>query len=262
MIQDLSIFFSVKSIIVFILVLARLSGMLASAPLFSTFPSPMQLKVGIAALSAFIMYPFVMQSIDFAIPTDLVFLAILLLKEILVGVMIGFSASLIFSGIQIGGHLLSVQMGLAIARAMDPITGTQVPIIGQFYLFIASLIFIYINGHQWLFSAVHESFLSIPVGLNFDFAGPIIEKLIFFFSQLFVSAFSLVMPIFQLLLLITVLMGFIAKIMPQMNIFMVVMPFKIYMGLTLVAMLMQPTAIYMMNFIKDMLTNLNGIFML
>ncbi len=236
--------------------------MLATAPLFSTFPLPAQVKIGIAALAAFIMYPFVMQNVNFAVPTDLIMLTTLLLKELLVGIMIGFSASLIFIGIQMGGHLLSVQMGLAIARALDPVTGVQAAIVGQFYLFIASMIFIYVNGHQWLFSAIHESFVSIPVGLNFEFAGPIIEKIIFFFSQLFVSAFSLVMPIFQILLLITILMGFIAKIMPQMNIFMVAMPFKIYVGLSLLAILLPPTSIYLMHFIKNMLTDLNGIFML
>lgn len=262
MINDLSIFFSTKSIIVFVLVLARLSGMLVTAPLFSTFPFPAQVKAALAGLTAFIMYPFVLQSVSFAIPNDLVMLTILLLKEILVGTMIGFSASLIFTGIQMGGHLLSVQMGLAIARAMDPISRTQVPIVGQFYLFIASMIFIYINGHQWLFSAVHESYLSIPVGLDFSFTGEIVEKLIVFFSHLFVAAFSLVMPIFQILLIITILMGIIAKIMPQMNIFMVAMPFKIYVGLSLMAMLLPPTSVYLMTFIKELLTDLNGIFML
>jgi len=262
MIQDLSVFFSTESIIVFILVLTRLSGMLASAPLFSTFPSPMQLKAGLAALTAFIIYPFVIQVSDFTMPTNLIGLTGLLLKEMMVGIMIGFSASLIFTGIQVGGHLLSIQMGLAIAQALDPITRSQIPIIGQFYLFLASLIFIYINGHHWLFSSIHESYMSIPIGMNFDFAGPIIEQLIMFFSRLFASAFSLVMPIFEILLLITMLMGFMAKIMPQMNIFMVVMPFKIYVGLSLVAILMPPTAVYMMKFINTMLIDLNGIFMI
>ncbi len=236
--------------------------MLATAPLFSTFPLPGPIKIGLAALCAFIMYPFVLQSVDFAIPTDIVMLTVLLLKELTIGIMIGFSASLIFTGIQMGGHLLSVQMGLAIAMALDPVTGVQAPIVGQLYLFIASMIFIYLNGHQWLFSTIYESFLSIPVGMNFEFAGPIIQKLIFFFSQLFVSAFSLVMPIFQILLLITILMGFIAKILPQMNIFMVAMPFKIYVGLSLMAMLLPATSVYLIHFIKGLLTDLNGIFMI
>ena len=176
--------------------------------------------------------------------------------------MIGFSASLIFIGVQIAGQLLSIQMGLAIARALDPVTKQQVPIVGQFYLFIASMVFIYINGQQWLFSSIHESYLSIPIGLDFSFSGPIIQKLVYFFSQLFSSAFSLIMPIFEILLLITILMGFMSKIMPQMNVFMIVMPFKIYVGLSLMVILLPPTTVYLMTVIKTMLIDLNGIFML
>ena len=260
MVNDLSIFFSVKSIIVFILILTRLSGMLITAPLFSTFPIPLQLKVGLAALTAFIMYPFVMQTSGFVIPTDLVSLSILLFKELMVGIMIGFCASLIFTGIQIGGQILSIQMGLAIANALDPVTKQQVPIVGQFYLFLASLIFISINGHQWLFSTIHESYMSIPVGLNFDFSFQMTEQIVYFATQLFAVAFSIIIPIFGILFIITLLMGFMAKLMPQMNIFMVVMPLKIYIGLALVTMLMPPTSAFLIKLIKNMLMDLHGIF--
>lgn len=224
MIKDLSVLFSTESIIVFILVLTRLSAMITTAPLFSTFPAPMQIKAGIAALTAFIMYPFVMQISDFTLPSNLIGLSAFFFKEVMVGVMIGFSASLIFTGIQVGGHLLSVQMGMAIARALDPVSNQQIPIVGQLYTFIASILFILINGHQWLFSAIHESYQSIPIGLNFDFTTQLTEQLIFFFSSLFTTAFSLILPIFEIMLLITVLMGFMAKLSPQLNIFMVAMP--------------------------------------
>ncbi|OGI00924.1 MAG: flagellar biosynthetic protein FliR [Candidatus Melainabacteria bacterium GWF2_37_15] len=258
--KDLSIFFSTESIIVFILVLTRLSGMLATAPLFSTFPIPMQVKAGIAALSAFIMYPFVLQAINFDLPNNLILLSILLIKELLVGVMIGFCASLIFTAVQIGGQILSMEMGLAIAEALDPTTGQQSPIVGQFYLFIASMTFIYLNGHQWLFSTVQESYLSIPAGLDFNFTTRLIEQIVYFTSQLFTIAFSIVMPIFQILFIVTLLMGFMAKVMPQMNIFMVAMPVKIYIGLILVSMLMPPTMQYLMRLISTMLEQLHSIF--
>lgn len=258
--RDLSIFFSTESIIVFILVLTRISCMLTTAPLFSTFPIPMQLKVGLAALSAFIMYPIVMQTADFFMPTDLLGLSLLIFKEVLIGTMIGFAASLIFVGVQIGGQVLSMQMGLAIANALDPVTRQQVPIVGQFYLFLASLTFIYINGHQWLFSTIHDSYSSIPIGLSFDFSSRIIEQILYFSTQLFSIAFSIIMPIFGILFVITLLMGFMAKIMPQMNIFMVAMPIKIYIGLVLVSMLMPQTANYLTHLIKNMLIDLNGIF--
>ncbi len=235
--------------------------MLATAPLFSTFPIPMQIKAGIAALSAFIIYPFVMQSVAFEIPTDLVFLTYLLIKELAVGVMIGFCASLIFTGIQIAGQILSIQMGLAIANALDPVTKQQVPIIGQFYLFMASMVFIYINGHLWLFSTIQDSYLSLPIGLNFEFSQELTQQILYFTGQLFNVAFSIIMPIFQVLFLIILLMGFMAKVMPQMNVFMVAIPLKIYVGLSMVNMLMLPTMSYLNELIKSMMEDLHGIFL-
>jgi flagellar biosynthetic protein FliR len=108
----------------------------------------MMVKAGLAALVGFIMYPFVMHVSNFQMPHDIISMSILMFKELFVGILIGFSANLIFIGIQIGGQLLSMQMGLAVAEALDPVTKQQVPIIGQFYLFTASTLFIFLNGHQ------------------------------------------------------------------------------------------------------------------
>lgn len=259
--HDFSIFFSTQSIIVFILVLSRLTGMLVTAPLFSTFPIPMRLKVGLAALSAFIMYPLVLQSAGtFPEPRDLISLSILIFRETAVGLLIGFAASLIFSAVEMGGQILSIQMGLAIANALDPVTKQHVPVVGQFYLYIASIVFITLNGPQWLFSTVYDSYHSIPLGMDFSFSGRITEQLLYFGGQLFLIAFSIIIPIFAVLLIKTILMGVVSKIMPQMNIFMIAMPAQIYIGLVLVLILMPSTTIYLSKLFSELLTNLNSIF--
>ena len=260
MTHDFSIFFSTGSIITFILVLSRLTGMLATAPLFSTFPIPMQLKVGLAALSAFIMYPFVLQNSNFIAPTDLISLSILLFKETAVGVLIGFSTSLLFTAVEIGGQILSIQMGLAIASALDPVTKQHSPIVGQFYMFIASIVFITLNGPQWLFSTVYDSYHSIPIGLDFSFSGQITQQLLYFSGQLFLIAFSIIIPIFAILIIKTILLGIIAKILPQLNIFMVAMPSQIYVGLALMLILMPSTTIYLSKLFNELLSNINSIF--
>jgi len=258
--HDFSIFFSPESTIIFILVFSRLVGMITTAPLFSTFPIPMQLKVGLSVLCAFIMYPYVLQHANFIAPRDLISLSILLFKELSIGLLIGFSASLLFTAVQIGGEILSIQMGLAIASALDPVTRQNVPIVGQFYTFIASIIFISLNGVQWLFSTIYDSYHSIPVGMDFSFSSDITQQLLYFSSQLFIIAFSIIIPIFSVLFITTILMGIIAKILPQMNIFMVAMPIQIYIGLALMLVLMPSTAIYISKLFKELLINMNGIF--
>lgn len=258
--HDLSVLFSFQSLIIFILVMSRISGMLSTAPLFSTFPIPLQLKAALAALVAFLIYPFVFKYSSYPVPHNLPEMAIMLFKELFIGILIGFCAQLIFVGIQIGGQLLSIQMGLAIAEALDPVTHQQVPIVGQFYLFVASLVFIYLNGHQWLFTSILASYRTIPIGLNFEFTADLTQKILIFSSQLFSIAFGIIMPIFAMLFMIDIALAFTSKIMPQMNIFMVALPLKIYVGLTLMSLFMPTTAIYLSNLMTNLLESLRNIF--
>jgi len=258
--QDFSMFFSIESIIVFLLVFARLSGMLVTAPLFSTFPVPVQIKVTLSALCAFIMYPFVVQHASFIMPNDLIGLSILMFKEVAIGLLIGFAVSLIFTIVQIAGEMISVEMGLSMASALDPVTHQNVPIIGQFYLFMASLVFISINGHQYLFSSVYDSYKSIPIDMDFAFSSHITQQLLVFSSQIFLFAFGIIIPVYLTLFLVTVLMGIVAKIMPQMNVFMLAMPVKIYIGLGLMILMMPSTTVYLGKLFNDLLININGIF--
>lgn len=260
MAQDFSLFFSTESIIVFILVLTRLTGMLMTAPLFSTFPVPKEIKIGLASLSAFIMFPFVAEYAVFIMPTDLIGLSLLFFKELAIGLLIGFTVALIFVAVEIGGHILSMKMGLAMANALDPVTKQNVPIVGQFYLFMTSIVFLSINGHHKLFTTVYGSFKSIPIGLNFDFSSRLTEQLLLFSSSLFLIAFKIVIPIFSILLVVTILIGVVSKVLPQMNIFMVAMPLQIYTGLSLMLLLMPATTVYMSKLINEILINIAGFF--
>ncbi len=258
--HDFSLFFSIDSIIVFILVFSRISGMLITAPIFSTFPIPPQVKIALAAVCAFIMYPFIVQHCSLITPKDLISLSILLFKELAIGILIGFAISLIFTAVEIAGQLLSIEMGLAIATALDPVTHQNVPIVGQFYLFMASLVFISINGHQYLFSTVYDSYSSIPIDMTFAFSKHLTEQLLYFSSQIFLLAFSIIVPIYLMLFIVTILMGIISKIMPQMNVFMIALPLKIYIGLALMVMLLPSTAIYISKLFGNLLININGMF--
>lgn len=259
--QDIALLLSMKSLLVFLLVLARVSGALVTAPLFSTFPIPVQLKAALSALVAFIIYPFVLQHTQAQLPTEMMLMAAYMIKEVLIGILIGFCASLIFTGIQIGGQLMSTQMGLTIAEALDPITHQNVPIIGQFYLFIATLTFIYLNGHQWIFSSIYSSYKSMPIGLDIVMNGHLTEKLIYFISQLFPIAFSVIMPIFAVLFIVDLALGFISKMMPQMNVFMVSLPVKIYIGIACMVIFMKTTTVYMSGMMSTLLDNLRSLFM-
>jgi flagellar biosynthetic protein FliR len=107
---------------------------------------------------------------------------------------------------------------------------------------------------------VYNSYHSIPIGLNFEFNAEIVQKLLYFTSQLFSIAFSIIMPIFGLLFITDIALAFVSKMMPQMNIYMVSLPLKIYIGIVLMSIFLITTAVYLSGLIQMLLDNISNIF--
>ena len=224
---DLLSLLSPNSLILFLIVFTRLTGMMAGAPLFSTYPIPTNVKVLLCAIIAFLIYPVVVSSVGTQVPKDMVMLTLFLVKEFFVGFLIGFIARFIFSAVQIAGQTIGIQMGITMAMVLDPTTNSQATVLGQIYVYITTIVFICLNAHHWLFIAVYRSFENIPPGIEFIFTPALVNQVALLFSHMFVISFQIILPIFCVLFVSEVLMGFMAKMMPQMNIFMVALPVKI-----------------------------------
>lgn len=254
---DLLSILSPRNLVLFIVVFTRMGGMLSSAPLFSTFPIPRQVKAWFLATVTFLIFPIIMVQSGFQMPTSIPELFIILLKEFMIGYLIGFLANLVFIGVEMAAEIISLQMGLSMAQALDPASGEQTPVIAQAYSFMAAMVFLGINAHQQLFYAVYKSFQAIPIGYGFLINGTIVQQVLYLTGQMFTIAFGVALPIFAVLLMTDVLLGFTAKMMPQMNIFMVAMPLKIYIGLLLILLLLKPTIEYITvlfgNFIQHIM---------
>lgn len=257
---DLLVLLSPKNIILFLVVFTRLGGMFVSAPLFSTYPIPMQVKAWFIATVTVIIFPLVMIKGGFHVPTSAPELFVILLKEFMIGYIIGFVANMLFIAIEMGAEMLSIQMGLSMASALNPMSGTQAPVIGQVYTIMTAIIFIGVNAHQWLFSAVYKSFMTIPPGYGFIMNGTLVKEIMFLSSQIFTIALQVALPVFAVLLISDVLLGFVSKMMPQMNIFMVAMPLKIYLGLLLMIMFLRPTSEFIATVLESFLKSTMMIF--
>ncbi len=257
---NLDVLFSVGNIVLFMAIVTRLSGLFASAPLFSTYPIPIQVKVWLAALIAFILFPIVQANTTFAVPNSAPVLTIILFKEYIIGYAIGFCANILFSGIELGVNTFAVQMGLSADQALNPTSGGNSPVITQAYTYLAAMIFIAVGAHQWLFSAIYNSFKSMPVGFIFNFSSGIVEQIVVISGQIFSVGLGIALPVFGILFITDVLLGFTSKMMPQMNIFMVSMPLKIYLGLLLSLIFMRPMAEHIAVLIEQFLTKVALIF--
>ena len=156
--------------------------------------------------------------------------------------------------------MFAIQMSLSVSQALNPATGSTSPVITQAYTLLASMVFISLNAHQWLFSAVYNSFTSVPVGYGFFINGQIVQECVYLMGQMFNVAIGLALPIFGVLLISDVLLGFVSKMMPQMNVFMVAMPLKIYIGLLLCLVFFRPMAEYISVVLEKTLTAVSVLF--
>ena len=257
---NLDVLFSVSNIILFMAIFTRMSGLFASAPLLSTYPIPMQVKVWLAALIAFILFPIVQYNTSFIAPNSVPALTMILLKEYAIGYAIGFCANLLFIGIELGVNTFTIQMGLSADQALNPTSGGNSPVITQAFTYLASMVFIGLGAHQWLFSAIYNSYKSMPIGYTITFSPGIVEQIVIATGQIFSVGLNIALPIFGILFITDVLLGFTSKMMPQMNIFMVSLPLKIYLGLLLSLIFMRPMAEHMAVIIEQFLVKIAQIF--
>lgn len=213
----------------FLIIFGRLSGLFLSAPIFGSRQIPVRIKVLIIILLSATLAYFTPIKYALEIDTPGQFVAALVL-EVVVGYTIGFVAYLVFAAIQLAGQLMDMQMGFGIVNVVDPQTGTQIPLMGNLTQTMALLIYLAVDGHHYLLQALIQSYQVIPVmglHLDLDFRDILIQLTVY----MFVIAVKISAPIVVAVLTTDIAMGFIARTVPQMNVFIVGLPLKIMVGL-------------------------------
>lgn len=213
----------------FLLLFGRISGLFLSAPIFGSRQIPGRVKVLIIVVLAATLAFFVPVHHALEIMTPIHFLAAIVV-EILIGYSIGFVVYILFGAIQLAGQLMDMQMGFGIVNVVDPQTGTQIPLLGNLTQTLALLVYLAVDGHHYLLQALAQSYKLIPVlGFNIDtsFTRLLIEISVY----MFIIAVKIAAPIVIAVLTTDIAMGFIARTVPQMNVFIVGLPLKILVGL-------------------------------
>ncbi|MED4058815.1 flagellar biosynthetic protein FliR [Priestia megaterium] len=232
----------------FLLVLVRVTSFFITVPLFSYKTIPAVHKVGLSASLSVI----IATTIDLPVVSLDAQFVLLVVKECAVGLFIGLTAYVFIMAIQIAGGLIDFQVGFAIANVIDPQTGAQSPILGQ-YLYVFALLFLLsTNGHHLLIDGIYNSYLIIPLD---KVAFPVGSQafathIITVFSSMFLVAVQMSLPLVGSLFLVDIALGIVARTVPQLNIFVVGFPVKIIVAFILLIVVMG-SMFYMMQIIFE-----------
>lgn len=244
----------------FLLIMVRVASFFVMMPLFSYRTIPTTYKIGLSFFLSWLIFCAIKP------PTlqvnDAYFL--LIIKESLVGLLIGFTAYLIFSAIQIVGGFIDFQMGFSIANVIDPQTGAQSPLMGEYLNIFALLMLLSINGDHLLIDGIYNSYQFIPINqLWLPFGNSnIVEYMARSFSSTFLVAFQMAVPIVGSLFLVDVALGIIARTVPQFNIFVVGMPLKVIAGFLLIIVVMGVMLSLVSNLTETMLETMRDMMQL
>ncbi len=226
--------FNAQDVVAFLLVAMRASGLFLSAPVFASRNIPGMVKAAWILLMAFLVFP-VVGFVPASLPLPGIPLGLAVLRELLIGFSIGLGASLVFTGIQLAGQAIDIQMGLGMVNIIDPITSTQISVMGQYYFLVATLVFLCVDGHHFLIRAVVDSFNVIPLG-GAHFSPALEHKIMDLFSQIFFIAFRVGAPVIGALFVTNMALGIVARTVPQMNVFIVGMPLNLAVGFLMSAL--------------------------
>ncbi|HEY8391146.1 MAG TPA: flagellar biosynthetic protein FliR [Capillibacterium sp.] len=214
----------------FMLVFFRNMGLLIAAPLFQSRNLPPMVRVSVALFLSFIFTP-LLDPLS-TLPMTLASLFFDLLREFALGLLMGYILYLTFAGLQLAGQLVELPMGFTMVNVLDPQTGGQMPILGQLYFLVALWLFILVKGDHALFSVLAQSYRLLPIGETIIFTKGL-PYLVKAFGNLFLLAVQVALPIFGVLFLTDIGLGVLARLVPQINVFFLGFPLKVFVGLFL-----------------------------
>lgn len=245
--------FSIENLEYFLLIAMRISAFMVTAPYFSISHVPRRVKAGVSFFLAFIIY----NSLGYE-PLEYigtVGYAALIIKEALAGLILGFTANICTMILSFSGHFVDTEMGFSMVQNMDPTTNTQSTVTGNLFVYTVTLIMLVSDMHIMVLTAILDSFKIIPIG-EVVVVPTMYTMMVKFLTDYFLIGFRIVLPIFMCILITNVILAILAKIAPQMNMFVIGLQLKVIVGLAVLIMivgLMPAISDFIFNEMKEMI---------
>lgn len=240
----------------FLLVLVRISCFVYVAPFFSMSNTPRMIRVGFSIFLSYLVY----MGIDRneVVYNTLLGYAVIVMKEALTGFLIGWGAQICTTVTSFAGSIADMEIGISMVSLMDPTTRQQATFTGVFYQYIFTL-FLMISGmYQYLLLALTDSFTLIPVNGAVFKSDSLLESVIMFMGDYLAMGFRIILPIFCTMILLNSILGILAKVSPQLNMFAVGMQLKVLVGLVILFLtvrMLPSAADYIFDAMKKMIVS-------
>ncbi|NOU24844.1 MAG: flagellar biosynthetic protein FliR [Methylotenera sp.] len=235
--------------------LTRILGVIAAAPIFNHSSIPNQVKLGLGITLTLIIVPTLPAMPNFEIFS---FQGLLILvQQLVIGLAIGFSMRLVFSAVELAGQLIGMSMGLGFASFYDPQTQGQSTAVNQFLVLLSMLIFLSLDGHLLIVTAVANSFTSMPISVGGSSINPM--KIALWGETIFSAGLLLALPAVTALLITNMALGILTKTAPQLNLFGIGFPITLSIGFVVLALSLPGMLKPIQNFIEQGVNNMSQV---
>ena len=220
-----------RPVLLFIVVLARVGGLVTFAPFWSHQAVNSRMRALLALVLALVITPAIAPRLATP-PTNLLQLALVMLGELAVGCALGFAGRLVFSALEMAAQVLGFQIGLSLASTIDPATKAQTAALGIIAQMLGLMLLLSANGHHWLLAATVRSYDLVGVG-GFRATGALMDLLLRLSANALAVGVALAAPAIVVLLAVEVLLGIAGRAAPRLELMVLSFPIKITVGLWL-----------------------------
>lgn len=252
--------FSIYDLEYFLLILTRVSCFVFVAPFFSMKNTPANVRIALSFFTSMLLYQ-ALTPAEYIEYNSVLEYALVVLKEAIVGLLIGFAANICTSIVNFAGSIADMETGLSMVTLIDPTTRENTSITGALYQYVLMLMMIATGMYRYLFSALAETYTLIPVNGAVFHSDKLLNSVLEFMGDYVIIGFRIVLPVFCTILMLNAILGILAKVSPQMNMFAVGIQLKIVVGLAVLfftAGMMPGVADFVFQEMKKMIVSFVG----
>jgi flagellar biosynthesis protein FliR len=218
---------TIATVQLFVLIFTRVTAILVQIPIFGGNMVNNWVRVGMGVSISLLIYPFE-QLLAYSVELPIVAFIYAILQELIIGVLAGFAASLLFNMIQVAATVMELSSGFSAGSIFNPTIGATGSAFNQFFVLFSMMYFLVINAHHTFLRGLWYSFVVLPVGSPLELLSP--DSLLTLSGKIIITGVQIALPVMGALLLTDLTMGLLARVSPQINVFFLGLPVKVWVG--------------------------------